>query len=112
LATPLILDLVILGELCSRVKIKDHENITAEYVGFKSILSLLSYLCKAPLVPEGTQVVNSLFRQRTAIENVLRALIGLAPLSHMSLEQRVSLHNTILDFFNDFISTSGIAPLN
>jgi len=90
LATPLILDLVILGELCSRITIKDHAQQEAKYESCKSVLSILSYLCKAPLVPRGTQVVNSLFRQRAAIENILRACIGLAPNSHMSLEQRVS----------------------
>lgn len=88
LATPLILDLVILGELCSRIKIKDHSKPDAPYESCKSVLSLLSYLCKAPLVPSGTQIVNSLFRQRAAIENILRACVGLAPNNHMSLEQR------------------------
>jgi myo-inositol-1-phosphate synthase len=88
LATPLILDLVILGELCSRIKIKDHAQPNAAYESFKSVLSILSYMCKAPLVPNNTQVVNSLFRQRTAIENILRACVGLAPNNQMSLEQR------------------------
>lgn len=88
LATPLILDLVILGELCSRIKIKDHSQPNASYESFKSVLSILSYMCKAPLVPRNTQVINSLFRQRTAIENILRACVGLAPNSHMTLEQR------------------------
>lgn len=91
LATPLILDLVILGELCSRIHVKDVADATADYVPFHSVLSILSYLCKAPLVPAGTPVVNSLFRQRAAIENILRACIGLAPISHMALEHRVSI---------------------
>jgi len=84
----LILDLVILGELCSRIKIRDHAKLESQFVSCKSVLSLLSYLCKAPLVPKGTQVVNSLFRQRAAIENILRACVGLPPNNHMSLEQR------------------------
>lgn len=91
LASPLILDLAILGELCSRIQIKRKDEPNAEYVPFRSVLSLLSYLCKAPLVPEGTPVVNSLFRQRTAIENILRACVGLPPLSHMSLEHRFNI---------------------
>lgn len=91
LASPLILDLVILGELCSRIQIRDHAKPASKFESCKSVLSILSYLCKAPLVPRGTQVVNSLFRQRAAIENILRACVGLAPNSHMSLEQRVSL---------------------
>uniref|UniRef100_A0A182QAP8 NADH dehydrogenase [ubiquinone] 1 beta subcomplex subunit 4 n=1 Tax=Anopheles farauti TaxID=69004 RepID=A0A182QAP8_9DIPT len=91
LATPLILDLAILGELCSRIQIRRKEPSGGEYLPFRSVLSLLSYLCKAPLVPQGTPVVNSLFRQRTAIENILRACVGLPPLSHMTLEHRFDL---------------------
>ena len=91
LASPLILDLVILGELCSRIQIKNSNDENGAWIPFKPVLSLLSYLCKAPLVPKGTQVVNSLFRQRAAIENILRGCIGLPPINHMSLEQRVSL---------------------
>ena len=91
LATPLILDLVILGELCSRIQLKSNTSSSDAWVSFKPVLSLLSYMCKAPLVPRGTQVVNSLFRQRSAIENILRGCIGLPPISHMSLEERVSL---------------------
>ncbi|XP_058467016.1 inositol-3-phosphate synthase [Malaya genurostris] len=91
LASPLILDLAILGELCSRIQIKNKNETNAEYKPFRSVLSLLSYLCKAPLVPEGTPVVNSLFRQRSAIENILRACVGLPPLSHMAIEHRFNL---------------------
>lgn len=98
LATPLILDLVILAELCSRIHIQKNVEQQSQQIGlssnewipFRPILSILSYMCKAPLVPEGTQIVNSLFRQRAAIENILRGCIGLPPISHMSLEQRVS----------------------
>lgn len=91
LATPLILDLVILGELCSRIKIREHGKEDAKYESCKSVLSLLSYMCKAPLVPKNTQVVNSLFRQRAAIENILRACVGLPAQNHMALEQRFEL---------------------
>lgn len=97
LASPLILDLAILGELCSRIQIKKKGEANSQYLPFRSVLSLLSYLCKAPLVPEGTPVVNSLFRQRTAIENILRACIGLPPISHMSLEHRFNLNVTTVE---------------
>lgn len=90
LASPLILDLVILGELCSRIQVKKNDTVS-EYVPFNSVLSILSYLCKAPLVPKNTPIVNSLFRQRSAIENILRACVGLPPISNLSLEHRVSL---------------------
>jgi len=59
-----------------------------DYRNFHPVLSLLSYLCKAPLVPKGAPVVNSLWRQRAAIENVMRACLGLPPLNHMQLEHR------------------------
>ncbi|XP_067626396.1 inositol-3-phosphate synthase [Eurosta solidaginis] len=88
LASPLILDLVILGELCSRIQIKNNQRADAPWVSFNPVLSILSYLCKAPLVPRGAQVINSLFRQRSAIENILRGCIGLPPNSHMMLQQR------------------------
>merc|ERR1719445_2443303 len=86
LATPLIYDLVILAELCQRVTIK-REN-TAEWESFHPILSLLSYMLKAPLVPNGAPVVNALFTQRCAVINVMRACLGLAPDNHMTLEHR------------------------
>lgn len=47
LATPIILDLVILGELCSRIQIKDQKEAPENFVQFKSVLSLLSYFLKA-----------------------------------------------------------------
>lgn len=64
LATPLILDLVILGELCSRIKIRDHSKPESEFESCKSVLSLLSYLCKAPLVPKGKILVKFMHLQR------------------------------------------------
>jgi len=86
LAAPLILDLVVLAELCERVTIQREGE--AEPHRLHPVLSLLSYMLKAPLVPPGTPVVNSLFRQREAIGNFLRACVGLPPESHMLLEHR------------------------
>merc|ERR1712157_299221 len=95
LATPLIYDLVILGELCERIQMKrveeEKEGNAAEkegWYGFHSVLSLLSYMLKAPLVPDGAPVVNALFTQRCAVVNVLRACLGLGPDNHMTLEHR------------------------
>merc|ERR1719203_313015 len=85
LATPLIYDLVILGELCQRVQIKKDGQ---EWENFHPVLSLLSYMLKAPLVPNGAPVVNALFTQRCAIVNLMRACLGLAPDNHMTLEHR------------------------
>ncbi|XP_063703832.1 inositol-3-phosphate synthase [Culicoides brevitarsis] len=109
LASPLILDLVILGELCTRITVKTQE--MTGYKPFKSILSLLSYLCKAPLVPKGTPVVNSLFRQRAAIENILKACVGLPPNTHMALEHRfeVSMQQTDKKMTNGKVTLNGDA---
>lgn len=87
LATPIILDLILLAELCSRIKFRKVED--KEYSPFHPILSILSYLCKAPLVPPGTPVVNALFKQRACIENVLRACLSLPPETSMALEHKV-----------------------
>ena len=54
------------------------------------MLSVLSYLCKAPLVPSGAPVVNALFKQRSCIENVMRACLGLPPQNNMGLEHKLT----------------------
>lgn len=87
LATPIILDLVLLTELCQRIEMRVG---SGDYQTFNTVLSLLSYLLKAPLVPSGTPVVNALFKQRAAIENVLRACLALPPQNHMTLEHRLA----------------------
>lgn len=65
-----MLDLVLLTELCQRVSFCTDSD--PEPQGFHPVLSLLSFLFKAPLVPPGSPVVNALFRQRSCIENILR----------------------------------------
>ncbi|TPP46327.1 Myo-inositol-1-phosphate synthase family protein [Leishmania donovani] len=93
LAAPLIIDLIVLTELMERVTISASDDLQApspaSFEHMETVLSILSYLLKAPAVPEGTPVVNALNRQRSAIENVLRAMIGLPPDSNMLLECRV-----------------------
>lgn len=86
LATPLLYDLVMLAELCERITVKKEGS--DEWEGFHPVLSLLSYMLKAPLVPNGAPVINALFTQRQSIINVMRACLGLAPDNHMSLEHR------------------------
>lgn len=88
LAAPVMLDLVLLAELFERVTYRRAG--AGEFVPFSSILSILAYLLKAPLVPAGTPVVNALFRQRAAIENIMRACVGLPAENHMLLEQRTA----------------------
>ncbi|XP_048833545.1 inositol-3-phosphate synthase 1-B-like [Brienomyrus brachyistius] len=87
LASPIILDLVILTELCQRITFRPEGD--SEFQTFHSVLSLLSYLCKAPLVPAGAPIVNALFRQRACIENIMRACLGLTPQNHMQLEHKM-----------------------
>ncbi|KAM9331283.1 inositol-3-phosphate synthase 1 [Gastrophryne carolinensis] len=87
LASPIILDLVILTELCQRITFCTEQD--RDFQTFHSVLSILSFLCKAPLVPEGTPIVNAFFKQRSCIENILRACLGLPPQNNMMLEYKM-----------------------
>ncbi|XP_055014647.1 inositol-3-phosphate synthase 1-A isoform X2 [Boleophthalmus pectinirostris] len=87
LASPIILDLVILTELCERVSVRVQGE--QEEQSFHSVLALLAFLCKAPLVPPGAPVVNAFFKQRACIENIMRACLGLPPQNHMLLEHKL-----------------------
>jgi myo-inositol-1-phosphate synthase len=89
LASPLIIDLAILAELMTRVSWKPSEASAAKYKGFHSVLSILSYMLKAPCTPPGTPVINSLYKQRAAMSNIFRACVGLAPESDMTLEHKL-----------------------
>jgi myo-inositol-1-phosphate synthase len=60
-----------------------------EFRKFNTVLSLLSYMTKAPLVPAGRPVVNALFKQRMAIENLFRAAVGLPPVNALAINQRL-----------------------
>mmetsp|Transcript_10632 Transcript_10632/g.19172 ORF Transcript_10632/g.19172 Transcript_10632/m.19172 type:complete len:523 (-) Transcript_10632:1989-3557(-) len=88
LASPLILDLVLLAELSTRIEYKT--GAMSAFDTFHPVLSLLSYMLKAPLVPPGTPVVNALYKQRCCIENLLRACLGLAPENNLRLEHRLN----------------------
>jgi myo-inositol-1-phosphate synthase len=83
LAAPIILDLVLLAELTTRIKLKKEGEEAAQ--PFHPVAVLLSYLTKAPLVPPGTPVVNALAKQRAMLENVMRACIGLYPENNMQV---------------------------
>ncbi|KAJ7274509.1 hypothetical protein B0H12DRAFT_1089043 [Mycena haematopus] len=91
LATPLILDLAILTELLTRVQYRKLtvEGEKKDFAPLYPVLSLLSYMLKAPLVKPGTEVVNSLNRQRNALEGFLKACIGLENNSDLLLETRI-----------------------
>lgn len=87
LAAPLILDLFILCELCERITIRREDMPSFER--FHPVLSLLSYLLKAPMVPPGTPVVNALAAQRQSLVNVFRACVGLPAEDYMTLEHKI-----------------------
>ncbi|KAF8723408.1 hypothetical protein AX14_009324 [Amanita brunnescens Koide BX004] len=89
LATPLILDLAILSELLTRVKYRNVSRGDKEFSPLYSVLSLLSYMLKAPLVKPGADVVNSLNRQRNALEAFLKACVGLEGNTDLLLETRI-----------------------
>ncbi|CAN4115197.1 unnamed protein product [Withania somnifera] len=86
LAAPIILDLVLLAELCTRIQLKAEGE--GKFHSFHPVATILSYLTKAPLVPPGTPVVNALSKQRAMLENILRACVGLAPENNMILEYK------------------------
>lgn len=91
LASPLIIDLVLVAEMMTRVQWKAHsaESSDEKYAGFHSVLSVLSYMLKAPLTPPGTPVVNALAKQRAALTNIFRACVGLEPENDMTLEHKL-----------------------
>lgn len=88
LASPLIIDLVVMAEFLSRVTYKK-KGSEEEYQKFHSVLSFLSYWLKAPLTRPGFDPVNGLNKQRAAIENLLRALVGLGPQNDLKFEERL-----------------------
>ncbi|GFV99411.1 inositol-3-phosphate synthase 1-A [Trichonephila clavipes] len=90
LAAPIILDLVILTELCQRISFRILSSSETTFQPFNSVLSILSYLCKAPLVPKGAPIVNALARQRSCIENLFRGCLGLPPVNHLDFEHKLS----------------------
>ena len=97
MATPLILDLTILAELMTRITyrqlpsadVSEEEVAGVEFQPLYSVLSLLSYMLKAPLVKLGTDVVNSLNRQRNALETFMKACLGLEHSGDLLLDTRV-----------------------
>ncbi|RPA85301.1 inositol-3-phosphate synthase [Ascobolus immersus RN42] len=91
LASPLILDLAIVAEMMTRITWKAHSGAAAtkEYKKFHPVLSILSYMLKAPLTPPGTPVINALAKQRAALANIFRACIGLDVESDMTLEHKL-----------------------
>lgn len=90
LATPLIIDLIVMSEFLSRITYRKVDgNTEEEFQQFYPILSFLSYWLKAPLTRKGFKPINSLNRQRLALENLMRLLIGLPSNDELRLEERL-----------------------
>lgn len=95
LCAPLILDLAIFVELFSRVEytveLPDGSAREDSYSGMETVMSVLGFYMKIPRTPPGEPVVSALGRQKACIENLLRALVGLPPESHLQLETKCTL---------------------
>jgi len=110
LAAPIMLDLLTFMELFQRMHVRvDGESIILP------IGALLGYWLKAPL----TSTTNSLFRQRSGVENLLRSALSLPPNSHLHLPipttgKKQQLNGTTSDIQKRFhkLEANGIAPVN
>ena len=84
---------MILAELLTRIQYREiaaaPSTDAPEFAPLYSVLSLLSYMLKAPLVKPGTDVVNALGRQRNALEMFMKACLGLEGQGDLLLETRL-----------------------
>ena len=71
LAVPIMIDMIVLGELLTRMQINDQS--------FGPVLSYLSFFFKAPITNHPEYIVNSFTRQRQTLVNLLKAAAGIAP---------------------------------
>lgn len=94
LATPLIIDLVVLSELLTRIQYSTQDQ--DKFQPFDNILSILSYMLKAPLVPSGTPIVNALIKQQRCIVNIVLACLGISPENDMMLEYKTKLPEPLM----------------
>jgi myo-inositol-1-phosphate synthase len=88
LCAPLIIDLAVFCELFSRVECRAGGEPEGEFCSMAPVLSVLGFYMKIPRTPGRESVVNALGRQKGCIENLLRALVGLAPESHLLLDSK------------------------
>lgn len=88
LAAPIILDLILLTELFERIEFKKEDGDS--YQKFDTVLSILGYLMKAPKIKEGHPMVNSLTRQKAAIENLFKVCAGIPTEDNLLLEFRTN----------------------
>jgi len=69
LATPLMIDMIVLGELMTRMKINDDS--------MGPVLSYLNFFFKAPISNHEEYVINSFTRQRQTLVNLLKVASGI-----------------------------------
>lgn len=71
LAVPIMIDMLVLGELFTRMKI--------DGATLGPVLSYLSFFFKAPITNHPEYIVNSFGRQRQTLVNFLKAAAGISP---------------------------------
>jgi len=71
LAVPIMLDMIVLGELFTRMSIDDQK--------LGPVLSYLSFFFKAPVTNHDEYVINSFTRQREMLVNLIKAAAGFNP---------------------------------
>jgi myo-inositol-1-phosphate synthase len=71
LAVPLMYDMIVLGELFSRMEIDGKK--------LGPVLSYLSFFFKAPITNHDEYVINSFSRQRDTLTNLLKVSAGILP---------------------------------
>lgn len=87
LATPLIIDLVVMAEFLTRVS---YSAVGAnEGQSLYPILGYLSYWLKAPLTRKGFQTINGLNKQKQGLENFLKILVGIPISNELRFEERL-----------------------
>jgi len=97
LAAPLMMDLIILSELCERITVKEEGK---DFRKCFPILSILSIFLKAPKAMPGMSVVNAFASQRAALTNFFRALVGMKPDNHLRLEERFPISDMSVNLEN------------
>ena len=70
LAVPIMMDMIILGELFTRMTV-DNESLGP-------VISYLSFFFKAPITNHSEYIVNSFTRQRETLLNFLKAAAGIS----------------------------------
>lgn len=71
LAVPIMIDMLVLGELFTRIKIDGAK--------MGPVFSYLSFFFKAPITNHSEYVVNSFSRQRQTLVNFIKAAAGIQP---------------------------------